>query len=45
MADLTAVRKRFSEARWAAWNLVRTLTSVVAFGCLAWALVAYGDLQ
>ena len=45
IADLTAVRKRFNEARWAAWNLVRTLTSVGAFGCLAWALVAYGDLQ
>jgi len=25
IADLTAVRKRFDEARWAAWNLVRTL--------------------
>jgi uncharacterized membrane protein len=45
IGDLTAVRQRFNEARWAAWNLVRTLTSTAAFGCLAWALVAYGDLE
>jgi uncharacterized membrane protein len=44
ITDLTAVRKRFNEARWAAWNAVRTLTSTAAFGCLAWALVVYGDL-
>ena len=44
MADLTAARQRFNEARWAAWNLIRTLTSTVAFGCLAWALVVYGHL-
>jgi uncharacterized membrane protein len=40
--DLAAVRERFHEARWAAWNLVRVVTSVGAFGCLAWALVLYG---
>ena len=34
IADLAAVRRRFAEARWSAWNLVRTLTSTVAFGCL-----------
>ena len=45
IADLAAVRKRFNEARWAAWNLVRALTSTVAFGCLAWALVVYGGLR
>jgi uncharacterized membrane protein len=45
IGDLTVVRKRFDEARWAAWNLVRTLTSTAAFGCLAWALVAYGGLR
>jgi len=45
IADLAAVRKRFNEARWAAWNLVRVLTSTVAFGCLAWALVVYGGLR
>lgn len=44
IGDLAAVRARFGEARWAAWNLVRTLVSTAAFGCLAWALVAYGDL-
>src|SRR5262245_16700323 len=38
IGDLKAVRERFNEARWAAWNLVRTLTSTAAFGCLAWAL-------
>ena len=41
--DLKGVRERFGEASWAAWNLVRTLTSTAAFGCLAWALVAFGD--
>jgi uncharacterized membrane protein len=40
--DLAAVRERFHEARWAAWNLVRVVTTTGAFGCLAWALVLYG---
>lgn len=40
--DLTGVRERFHETRWAAWNLVRVVTSTGAFGCLAWALVLYG---
>jgi uncharacterized membrane protein len=40
--DLAAVRERFHETRWAAWNLVRVATSTAAFGCLAWALVVYG---
>ena len=40
--DLAAVRARFSEARWIRWNLVRTVTTTVAFGCLIWALVQYG---
>ena len=40
--DLANVRARFHEGRWAAWNLVRVLTSSGAFGCLAWALVLYG---
>jgi len=34
IADLAAVRRHFAEARWSAWNLVRTLTSTAAFGCL-----------
>jgi uncharacterized membrane protein len=41
-ADPAATRADFHEARWAAFNLVRTLTSAGAFGCLAWALVVYG---
>jgi uncharacterized membrane protein len=40
--DLAAVRERFDETRWMAWNLVRVATSTVAFGCLTWALVLYG---
>jgi uncharacterized membrane protein len=40
--DLAGVRERFHETRWAAWNLVRVVTSTGAFGCLAWALVLYG---
>jgi uncharacterized membrane protein len=40
--NLAVVRARFNEARWAACNLLRVVTSVAAFGCLAWALVLYG---
>jgi uncharacterized membrane protein len=40
--DLAAARERFAEGRWMAWNLVRVVTSTVAFGCLAWALVILG---
>jgi uncharacterized membrane protein len=42
IADIAAVRERFHEARWAAWNLVRTLLTTGAFASLAWALVVYG---
>ncbi|HEY3262391.1 MAG TPA: DUF1772 domain-containing protein [Pseudonocardiaceae bacterium] len=42
ISDLASVRARFDEARWAAWNLARTVMSTAAFGCLAWALVTYG---
>ena len=42
MRDLPGVRGNFHETRWAAWNLVRVITSTGAFGCLAWALVLYG---
>ena len=45
IADAAAVRRRFNEPRWAAWNLARTLMSTAAFGCLAWALVLYGTRQ
>jgi uncharacterized membrane protein len=40
--DLAGVRKRFDETRWAAWNLVRCLTSTGALCGLVWALVLYG---
>jgi uncharacterized membrane protein len=40
--DLAGVRERFHETRWAAWNLVRVVSSTGAFACLAWALVVYG---
>ncbi|MEU4226734.1 anthrone oxygenase family protein [Nonomuraea sp. NPDC026600] len=42
IADLAAVRAEFDEARWASWNLVRTLASTTAFGLLAWALTVHG---
>lgn len=42
IADLAAVRERFSEARWAGWNLVRLAASLSGFGCLALALVLHG---
>ena len=35
--DPSAARKPF-EARWVLFNIVRTLTGVAAFACLAWAL-------
>ena len=34
IGDLAAVRRHFGEAKWSAWNLVRTVTSTAAFGCL-----------
>jgi uncharacterized membrane protein len=40
--DLAAVRERFDETRWMAWNVVRAVLSTIAFGSLAWALVQYG---
>jgi uncharacterized membrane protein len=42
VADLSAVRDAFHETRWAAWHIVRTVATTVAFGCLAWALVLHG---
>jgi uncharacterized membrane protein len=40
--DVTQVRTRFQETRWAAWNLVRVVTTTPAFGLLTWALVLCG---
>ncbi|MFB9358180.1 anthrone oxygenase family protein [Actinoplanes nipponensis] len=45
IADLAAVRERFDEARWATWNLVRTLSSTAAFGLLCWALTVRGRIR
>jgi uncharacterized membrane protein len=42
IADPAAVRERFGEARWIAWNVVRAVLSIAAFCCLAWALAEYG---
>jgi uncharacterized membrane protein len=42
IADLAIVRERFNEAKWTSWHLVRTVTTVGAFGCLTWALVLFG---
>ena len=39
--NLAAVRDDFVTP-WVAWNIVRTLASTAAFGCLAWALVLRG---
>jgi uncharacterized membrane protein len=40
--DIAAVRERFHEARWAAWNIARTVLTTGAFVSLTWALVIYG---
>jgi len=42
ITDLAALRDRFHETRWAAWHIVRTITTTAAFACLAWALVLHG---
>ena len=42
--DLAAVRDDFVTP-WVAWNIVRTLASTAAFGCLAWALVLRGRMS
>jgi len=41
--NTAAVRAEFDELRWRRWNLVRVVTTTVAFGCLAWALVVHGQ--
>jgi uncharacterized membrane protein len=42
ITNLAAVRANFHETRWIAWNVVRTVATTIAFGCLAWALVLNG---
>lgn len=39
--DFAAIRERFHEGRWAAFNLIRTVLSATAFLSLAWALVLH----
>ncbi len=39
--NLAAVRDDFA-GPWVAWNVVRTLATTAAFGCLTWALVLHG---
>ena len=41
--NLAAVRDDFVTP-WVAWNIVRTLATTAAFGCLAWALVLRGRM-
>ncbi|MEJ3747993.1 DUF1772 domain-containing protein [Actinomycetes bacterium KLBMP 9797] len=41
IADLAQVRRDFQEARWVAWNVVRTVASTAAFTLLLVALLAY----
>lgn len=42
--DITAQTARQGfETRWVRWNRVRTLLSIGALGCLAWALVLHGQ--
>jgi len=45
IADLGQVRQAFDEARWVRWNVVRTLTTTAALGCLAWSLFLQGRLS
>jgi uncharacterized membrane protein len=42
IADLAAVRAEFDEARWVRWNLVRVVSSTLAFALLALSLVLSG---
>ena len=41
--DLAIVRDDFATP-WVAWDIVRTLASTAAFGCLVWALVLRGRM-
>lgn len=45
IADLGQVRQAFDEAKWVRWNVVRTVATTAAFGCLAWSLVLQGRLS
>jgi uncharacterized membrane protein len=40
--NLGEVRHTFNEAKWASWNIVRAILTMISFGCLIWALVLAG---
>lgn len=40
--DVAAAREAFNEARWKAFNLVRVVLCIPAFGLLTWALIVHG---
>ncbi|TDW23976.1 anthrone oxygenase family protein [Kribbella kalugense] len=40
--DVAAARAAFDEAKWVAFNLVRTILALVSFGLLGWALYLTG---
>lgn len=42
IANLAAVRAAFNEARWARFNLLRTVLCTTSFALLTWALVLHG---
>jgi uncharacterized membrane protein len=42
IADLAGLRDAFHETRWVPWNIVRTIATTAAFGCLTWALIRHG---
>jgi uncharacterized membrane protein len=44
-ADLGTLRDRFDEPTWNAWNIVRALATIAAFGSLTWALVLRGRVS
>ena len=41
--DFAAAREAF-ERGWVRWNIIRSVLSTAAFGCLCWALVLHGRL-
>ncbi|MFI6485128.1 DUF1772 domain-containing protein [Nonomuraea sp. NPDC050663] len=43
--DLAEARRQFNEAKWVAYNLVRTITATAAFGFLCWALFISGRVS
>lgn len=42
--DPAAVRAQFGEGKWVRWNIVRTVLTTAALGCLVWALAVFGRI-